>query len=159
VSRSQIIEWREAVWAAQLSGPTKAIGQALGSWMNARLECYPGIRAISRKASYSPRQVKRAIANLEDAGLLVVSRGYGTATSSYRGVMPDSHRSGDSQARSGDSQARSGDSQSPKSAKSAESGPAERARAVNGTRSACKECDGPPGHHLADCPTLQAVSS
>jgi hypothetical protein len=118
------------------------------------------------KASYSPRQVKRAIASLEDAGLLIVSRGYGTSTSSYRGVMPDNHhggdspaRSGDSQARSGDSQARSGDSQSPKSAKSAESGHAERARAGNGTRSACKECDGPPGHHLADCPTLQAVGS
>jgi hypothetical protein len=80
--------WRNEIRDSELDAKAKHVGLTLSTWMSSDGVCYPSRPTQAEACGYSVRTIDRAIARLERAGLLVVSRGTGRGNSNqYAAVL------------------------------------------------------------------------
>jgi hypothetical protein len=83
--------WRDSLRDdAELSPTTKLVGFVLSTYSNARGHAFPGRRTLADGSSVSVRSAERAIARLEAAGWVAVSRSRGgrSRTNGYALLLP-----------------------------------------------------------------------
>ena len=80
--------WFRVVAAADVGPTGKLVAWALGSRMDAKATTYPSRQTIADDASVSLSTVKRALPEIEAAGLLRIDRSRGRRSHHYAGMIP-----------------------------------------------------------------------
>lgn len=83
-----MVEWRNAVMAAELTPTTKLIAHTIGAHMNAVGKAWVSAKTLGDESGTSRRTVQRRVPDLERAGLLLVLHTRGRESNTYRAVLP-----------------------------------------------------------------------
>lgn len=117
-----LILWRTALRDSEVGHLAKLVGYTLATHMDGNGgSCFPGLTLVAREASISERSARKAIRELETAGLVRTARGGGRSSGGYYSsnrywaVLPDRHQMPhwDDVARQEMSEARHAESSSP----------------------------------------------
>lgn len=170
VSRSFLMNWRDAVADSHLPARAKLVGHTLNTWMSGNGSCFPGQLEISRRSSLTENTVRLATRELEAAGLLVVKWSKGRGSHGYQAVIPaDSPVSTTHGLRGSLESTPQSVRSNPairgsnpagiahESAESAESGAITGARRLRGAPMTCEECGLGGGRHEIGCELLAAA--
>lgn len=86
MTRSLVMEWRDAVRDSDLPAAVRLVALALSTRMSSSGSAYPSKERIATDCGLSKRTIDRAIETLEAARLLAVSRSTGRSSNRYQAI-------------------------------------------------------------------------